>query len=689
MPPKRNREESKATDATTSIFKGIVFNFSGTFSVPQGKLSKLVESYGGASASSLNKSVTHFVTNAESVKQKSKATVLKAIEQKLIIVGEQYIHKCIEAGKKLDEKDFILDGSKVDEEEEEEEEQEGGTAKTTTTTTTTTTTSSRPKRVLTPMTQQDDDEEEEESEDEEKKTATKTRKKAQPEVTSDLEDSDEESEDEENKVTIRVKNGVAVDQYVQDKDEWHVYINGKNVYDATLNQTEIATNNNKFYIIQLLESDKPGPSGHRYKVFNRWGREGLKGKFVETPGTLASLTTDFAKKFYDKTKNVFSNRDKFQKVKGKYDMIELDYSSAKEEPKKEKKKPVTHKKECDLDDRVQDLLKLIFDVKMMKQTLIDAQFDIKKSPLGKLSKKQILKGYEVLKRIEAVLDGKSKENLTDLSSAFYTQIPHVSEVVMRPPPVISNAVMLKQKLSLLESLGDIEIATTLIKESEQDESNILDAYYKKLKAHIDPLDTSSEEFKLIEKYIKNTHQGTTPTIVNIFRLEREGEKQRFEPSKASIGNRKLLWHGSRLTNFVGIISTGLRIAPPEAPVSGYRFGKGIYFADIMSLSSAYCRVSGTSDFCMLLGDVSLGKTADLYKDTYMEKPQPGSHSTLALGRIEPDPKDFHDHPDGFVIPYGKIIDSPYKNQQVSCKEHQYVVYNVDQVNLRYLLHLKN
>ena len=31
----------------------------------------------------------------------------------------------------------------------------------------------------------------------------------------------------------------------------------------------------------------------------------------------------------------------------------------------------------------------------------------------------------------------------------------------------------------------------------------------------------------------------------------------------------LLWHGSRLTNWVGILSQGLRIAPPEAPVTGY------------------------------------------------------------------------------------------------------------------------
>lgn len=43
---------------------------------------------------------------------------------------------------------------------------------------------------------------------------------------------------------------------------------------------------------------------------------------------------------------------------------------------------------------------------------------------------------------------------------------------------------------------------------------------------------------------------------------------------------------------------------------------------------------------MLLVDVSLGKTADLAKDQYMEKALPGSDSTKALGTQEPDPKDY-------------------------------------------------
>lgn len=51
----------------------------------------------------------------------------------------------------------------------------------------------------------------------------------------------------------------------------------------------------------------------------------------------------------------------------------------------------------------------------------------------------------------------------------------------------------------------------------------------------------------------------------MFKIERQGEAVTYGPFK-ELHNRKLLWHGSRTTNFAGILSQGLRIAPPEAPV---------------------------------------------------------------------------------------------------------------------------
>lgn len=101
----------------------------------------------------------------------------------------------------------------------------------------------------------------------------------------------------------------------------------------------------------------------------------------------------------------------------------------------------------------------------------------------------------------------------------------------------------------------------------------------------------------------------------------------------------LLWHGSRLTNYVGILSQGLRIAPPEAPVSGYMFGKGVYFADMSSKSANYCRTSPDNNTgILLLCEVALGDMSEkLYADYYASNLPDGKHSTKGVGRTAPNP----------------------------------------------------
>lgn len=55
-------------------------------------------------------------------------------------------------------------------------------------------------------------------------------------------------------------------------------------------------------------------------------------------------------------------------------------------------------------------------------------------------------------------------------------------------------------------------------------------------------------------------------ILDVIKLDRNEEEAKF---LSDIGNRQLLWHGSRLSNYAGILSQGLRIAPPEAPVVSF------------------------------------------------------------------------------------------------------------------------
>ena len=238
---------------------------------------------------------------------------------------------------------------------------------------------------------------------------------------------------------------------------------------------------------------------------------------------------------------------------------------------------------------------------------------MKKMPLGKLSKSQIQSAYSVLNDLQKEISGnKNPTKLLDGSNRFYTLIPH--DFGMQKPPLLDNEDAIKTKTSMLDNLMEIEIAYSLLKtdgEEEDSDRDPLDIHFEKLKTDMKVIPNDSEEFKRLVEYVSNTHAVTHNQyqleVMEIFELTRRGESKRFKPF-SKFDNRMLLWHGSRLTNYVGILSQGLRIAPPEAPVTGYMFGKGVYFADMVSKSANYCRTSRSDPIgLMLLCEVALGE----------------------------------------------------------------------------------
>jgi len=346
--------------------------------------------------------------------------------------------------------------------------------------------------------------------------------------------------------------------------------------------------------------------------------------------------------------------------------------------------------ESKLPDRLQALVQLICDVRMMQKTVMEIGYDPEKIPLGKLSKSTISKGMDMLKQIEACLKSKAAHStLAELSSRFYSLIPHKT-YGMRPPPVINSMDMLKEKLELCESLADIQIAMSLLSSGGSSE-NPIDSNYAKLKCDMEPVDKKSKEWQIVQQYVKNTHGSTHTTydleIEDLFRVQREGEEYRFKAFE-STPNRMLLWHGSRLTNFVGILSQGLRIAPPEAPVTGYMFGKGVYFADMVSKSANYCFTNRDNNTgVMLLCEVALGKTNDLlHADYNANLLPPGTLSTKGCGKNVPDPKGFVRLDDGVIVPAGKQVDAGIPGSSLLYNE--FIVYNTSQVKMRYLVRMK-
>lgn len=149
----------------------------------------------------------------------------------------------------------------------------------------------------------------------------------------------------------------------------------------------------------------------------------------------------------------------------------------------------------------------------------------------------------------------------------------------------------------MDSLTDLKDADQILKAEKEDVDPVhpLDSRFKGLgMQEMTPVEVNTQEFNEISQYLVKTCGATHAMnywVRDIFRIERQGETDRFMQSTFSKikSDRRLLWHGSRATNFGGILSQGLRIAPPEAPVSGYMFGKGIvsYYAPLSLLHRAH------------------------------------------------------------------------------------------------------
>lgn len=484
------------------------------------------------------------------------------------------------------------------------------------------------------------------------------------------------------KVKLKVKGGGAVDPASGLEDVAQIYQSGQDKYTVTLGLTSIQSGRNSYYKLQILKHDKQP----KFWLFRSWGRIGttIGGDKCDQMSLEDALAT-FEELYLEKSGNDWHSRAFFVKYPGKMypiDVDEGDSASATEsldsDIKSNLKKPV------------QDLIKLIFDVNLMKKVMMEYELDTDKMPLGKLSKKQLQMAYGVLKEVQVLLDSGDPDRLLliDASNRFYTLVPHSFGV--GEPTILDNSILIKSKCEMLDSLIEMEIAYSLLNVKSESGKSPLDAHYQQLNTDIDVLDKDSKEFKIIEEYTKNTHAATHTqydlVIEDVFVVKREGEAKRYKPFK-KLGNRKLLWHGSRTTNYAGILSQGLRIAPPEAPVTGYMFGKGIYFADMVSKSANYCCANSQNPTgLLLLCDVALGKTYDRLKADYIEKLPKGYHSTFGKGQTLPDPAKVCKIDDNVEVPYGPGVPAQL-NGQSTLLYNEYIVYDVAQVQAKYLVRM--
>ncbi|XP_027692821.1 protein mono-ADP-ribosyltransferase PARP3 [Vombatus ursinus] len=463
-------------------------------------------------------------------------------------------------------------------------------------------------------------------------------------------------------------------------------------YDCTLNQTNIGNNNNKFYLIQLVDDNG------RYACWNRWGRVGETGQFkLSFFPSLDEAKRGFEKKFQEKTKNRWADRDNFVAHPGKYTLIEVQADDGEVGQEGVVKVDSVdgvqagqwNVKPCTLDPPTQELVSLIFSHDMFNDAMKTMNLDVKKMPLGKLSKQQIAKGFEALEALEAVLQKSSEaKELEELSSRFYTIIPH-NFGRTRPPPINSLEV-LQAKKDMLLVLADIELAQALKAGQEEKEKKIkveevphpLDRDYELLKCKLQTLAANTHEYKLIETYLKKTGWPHLH-ILHVWKINREGEGERFQ-AHDKLENRRLLWHGTNVAVVAAILKSGLRIMPH----SGGRVGQGIYFASENSKSACYVGCTSQKMGLMFLSEVALGQEHHITQDdSGLRQPPPGYHSIVARGHTEPDPRqdvalELEGHK--VMVPQGPPVPVP-DFQKSTFSQSEYLIYKESQCRLRYLL----
>lgn len=479
-------------------------------------------------------------------------------------------------------------------------------------------------------------------------------------------------------------------------------------YDVVLNQCNISGNNNKYYRLQMLQENV----SKKVYVWFRWGRVGEMpkpststwlGPFEEEEGPAYKA---FTKKYRDKTGNAFGATD-FTPKKGKYTPIEVDHNveitdealdaaSALNQKNSAKTEEVEYLP-SKLDKTTKDLIETLFSKEMRNEALSSFKIDLKRLPLGVPSQVQIQSGIDVLTQIEEKLNDPSSvaESFTDLSSRFYTTIPH--SFGRSRPPVIQDKESLQSRYDMCNILMDMYSTTETVRKLEAEEQKAItekkvlpspvDQHYDSLHADLTLLDKMSKEFQVVNQYFEATKGSHADgrKLLNVWSVNRHKEDERFEAHK-DVDNRYLLWHGTNIAVVAPILTSGLRIMPH----SGGRVGAGIYLANLQEKSAQYTSGYGAKYACMFLCEAPLGKQHVVDQDgphaSGLKAAPDGFDSVHAVGRTQP--KKFTN-----LTLDGKTVKVPCQepkdgNQKSSFYHDELLVYKESQVRLRYVVTVK-
>ncbi len=404
---------------------------------------------------------------------------------------------------------------------------------------------------------------------------------------------------------------------------------------AVLQVTDIKTNRNKYYAVELHQAQEKGRD--YFRIFTHYGRTddletnpeaGVRESRYHD--SLAPAQSQYRSIYNQKTSprkgykeiSLASSAIGSQKSRGQ-SSGDVDTATLEKMASASKKKP----KKSKLARPVQDLVRYLYEEAtnaLTGQVAAKITANGIETPLGILTVGQIEKGEEILSDLYTVFQKKRVRKATrasrleELSGEFYTAIPHR---IGRSRAAVATAVIdsleaFQQKQELLQLMKDML--------QVNGDENVLfdpeiDKKYDALDCEIEPLGRMSRERKQIaDLVLKSQIKSKTIKVRSVFKVQREAEWQGF---RDEIEPQRHLFHGSRIGNWVGLLSRGLLM--PRIVVSmgvnrtdpGW-LGHGIYFGDAACTSAFYTTPGHKKTRFMGVFRVALGKAKQYRKITY-------------------------------------------------------------------------
>lgn len=440
------------------------------------------------------------------------------------------------------------------------------------------------------------------------------------------------------------------------------------VLRKTLNFTDIIKNNNKFYNLEVVQSDKD--EWFIYTIYGRVGQVGAEDyRACETreqaEAEAEKILKGKAKKGYVEVKLAKADVGSEQgqaKIENKVSIEALEKAGIKLETEEEE----TSK----LHTEVRDLIRTWFGI---TQEFIELNLDTKKCPLGQLSLDQIDLAKKILEEARLILHGKKidKQELNRLTSSYYSNIPHVlgSKIdanVLR----FDTDDKVDKALDILDVFADAKNVQNVISKK-----SAVDAQYATLNATLEFVNPDDPVWKWIDAMLHKTRAGNHTYLGKlkahrIFRINRNEEEKlwlataeriakddcKFQPSdvyaqlvkerpdlpKDIISLYKSAnilpgWHGTRRANMIGITTKGLLIRPSGVVHAGSMYGDGIYWATNSTKSINYTDADGSywaggkaKIAYLFLADVVFGKQQVVsYSSMYTKNSIKPNHSVWA------------------------------------------------------------